>query len=111
MYTKQERENYNLDRKITCKDLEISENQYNYFRRISQAFHSLFEQDCNGELTEEQSEKAFQDLEYKLNKYMQAQNIGLCYYIQSDPRGCALRLSMDEIEADNYNRSGAHAIY
>ena len=110
MYTKKEREQYNHDRDITCKRLNITINQYNWLRRKAKALRNVYENNCNGLYkTEEEYYKAEHDLIYDINVYKQ-ECVELLYaYFQTDPRGASLYLDIKPIPVNNYTH--ANCIY
>lgn len=102
-YSKKQREYYNEQRAVTCERLGITNNQYNWFRRIGTELHKLYEQNCNGELTEGQYE-AYTDVFYdKANQ--KAKELGLHIFYQTDPRGATIYLDRVEIPENNYTRA------
>lgn len=111
MYSKKQREEYNLERDITCELLGITINQYNQFRRMGEALHKLYERQCNGytqqffEDQDNEREQIFNDKATKL-----ATTLGLNIHFQTDPRGATIYLSHELIPENSYNTS-AHCIY
>jgi len=106
MYTKKEREYYNVRRKNVCDRIGINENQYNWLRRKGEELHRLYVADCNGEACPVQ-EAIEQDLYKKIDKYIKPLNL-LIYY-QTDPRGATIYLDKEPIPDNNYTQ--AHCIY
>lgn len=109
VYSKKEREQYNRDRMMTCERLQIRELDYNAFRRLGQKLHSLYEDDCNGLLTEKEYEKDTNVFYEKADKL--AKRLNLYIFYQTDPRGATIYLSKDPIADNNYNRLGSECIY
>jgi len=107
MYTQKQRDYYNIQRENTCKSLGITVNQYNWLRRKGEALHKIYEQNCNGELTESDYEKTSNHFEREARVY--AESLGLKIFFQSDPRGATIYLDTKEIPYNNYNK--AHCIY
>ena len=108
MYTKKEREHYNITRERVCEALSITQNQYNWYRRAGEKLHKLYEDNCNGTfLNEELYEKATQTIEELVNK--RATEQGLFVYFQTDPRGATIYLDNKKIPDNNYTQ--AHCIY
>lgn len=112
MYNAKQREQYNKDRSITCERLGISENQYNAFRRYGQKLHKIYENNCNG-YSDSYEEQADEREEQVINDAIDAKckNLGLEFYLQTDPRGATIYLSKEPIESNNYNRFGSECIY
>jgi hypothetical protein len=48
MFSRIQRENYNIDRQRICEKLGITKNEYNSFRRYGQTLRKLYEDQCNG---------------------------------------------------------------
>lgn len=104
VYSKKEREQYNIDRVRTCERLGIRELDYNAFRRIGQSLHKIYEMDCNGEFKNEP------DYEEAVNDYYKAGNnlakrLNLHIFYQTDPRGATIYLSKEPIPENNYTIS------
>lgn len=108
MYNKKQRENYNLDRDITCERLGITVNQYNQFRRLGSVLHTVYELNCNGDLSEEQYEADTDNVYAQTNRL--AKKLGLHIFYQTDPRGATIYLSHDPIPENSYNTS-AQCVY
>jgi hypothetical protein len=107
-YTKKEREQYNHSRALTCADLGIREHQYNWFRRVGDELHSMYEENCNGAFEScEEYEALTAPLEKKATE--KAQSLGLYIYFQTDPRGATIYLDKEPIAENAYNRS--HCIF
>lgn len=110
-YTKKQRESYNLDREIKCQRLEISKNDYNWFRRVGEELHKYYEFDCNGvdnfgnEWTEEKSQEAEGKLQEKA--ISKATKLGLDIYFQTDPRGGTIYLSKELMTQSTYSSKGS----
>lgn len=110
MYTKKEREQYNHSREIVCKDLGITVNQYNWFRRKGAELNRIYTDNCNGFYeNEDEYEKISAEVETKVSK--RVNDLELFVYFQTDPRGATIYLSKKPIESNDYNRSGSHCIY
>jgi hypothetical protein len=108
MYSKKERADYNRDRAIKCKELNITENQYNWLRRKGEELRRIYTAACNGEIDYGQEyERAVNPLEKSVIKY--AGKLGLFVYFQTDPRGATIYADIKPIPEANYNR--AHCIY
>ena len=99
MYNKKERADYNRDRAIKCKELNITENQYNWLRRKGEELRKLY--------TEADYERAVNPIEKSVIDY--AGKLGLFVYFQTDPRGATIYADIKPIPEANYNR--AHCIY
>ena len=118
-YTAKEREIYNQDRQITCERLGITVNQYNWFRRKGQILHTIYENDCNGHWNErlQKEDTIARDTDEREEQVTndaiasRCKELGLHYFLQTDPRGATIYLSHEPIEHNNYNRSGSHCIY
>jgi len=109
MYTKKEREEYNIYRRIVCEKLGITKNEYNKFRRLANQLHRCYEKFCNGEYpTDAEYEADIRPLEEKIIKL--AKEKGLNVYFQTDPRGAALFLSKESVGPDNYPVVGSAII-
>lgn len=109
-YTKKQRDHYNEDRRITCYHLGITENQYNWFRRMGQTLHKIYEDNCNGLIDDEVEYQnivnpLYAKVEDKANK------LALYVFFQTDPRGATIYLSKEQITDINYNRPGSECIY
>lgn len=103
-YTKQEREYYNQDRDRACTRLGITKNDFNWFRRQGNALHSIYEDNCNGYIpSEEQYEMRTAFYEQKVNK--KANELQLCVYYQTDPRGATIYLDTELIPENSYNNA------
>lgn len=107
-YTKTEREQYNKDREITCNNLGITENQYNWLRRKGQALHKIYEDNCNGFI---QSDEEYFGLTEPIEKevFSYCKKLGLYAYFQTDPRGATIYVDKKPIPENNYNQT--HCIY
>jgi hypothetical protein len=108
MYSTKQREYYNHDRDLVCKALGITKNQYNWFRRIGQDLHKVYENDCNGLYQEEN------EAEHEANRYYgpcdrKVKELGLFIYYQTDPRGVTIYLNTEPMTQSNYNQG--HCIY
>jgi hypothetical protein len=105
-YTKKEREQYNEQRDRIIEKLGIDKNDYNYFRKKGEELHKLYEQDCNGEVTEKRYNKIEKQLMTRINtrlkKIKKEKGLTLYVYIQGDPRGATIYLDNVEIPANNY---------
>lgn len=108
MYTKKERERYNIDRDRACQRLGITKNQYNWLRRKGEELRKVYENDCNGLYkTEEESNLAENRIKmgiwlYRLNN----DNIKkLKWYYQTDPRGATVYLDTVKIPNNNYTQA------
>jgi len=105
-YTNKEREYYNIHRNNVCTKLGITKNQYNWFRRMGNKLHEVYENDCNGLYkTEEESNEAERDIIYKINVYKQECEELLYAYFQTDPRGATIYLDIKPIERNAYNNA------
>jgi len=109
IYLKNEREEYNARREAVCTELNITKNQYNWLRRNGECLHNIYENACNGFLTEEAEEKATDRLYAEIDT--KAKILGLHIFYQTDPRGATIYASKNAIERNNYNRSGCYCIY
>jgi len=105
-YTKQEREEYNIRRERACKQLNITENEYNWLRRKGEELHKVYENNCNGLYkTEQEYNLLVRDLEYKINVYKQECEELLYVYFQTDPRGATIYLDTKPISDSSYNNA------
>lgn len=111
--------------------LEISFSEAVIFRRKAMTLHRWFERECGDSNMymswaierDEKTEKpylvryynngktyrtAIPDLEKGARKAIErrCKELGLFFYIQTDPRGLALYLSREELTSENYNRKG-----
>src|SRR3990167_4882557 len=103
-YTKTEREHYNKDKEITCQQLGITKNQYNWLRRKGQELHRLYEDNCNGAFqNESEYENLVNPIYEDVNTYIK--NLGLFVYYQTDPRGATIYLDKKPIPENNYNQT------
>lgn len=116
-YTRKERAQYNVERQRKCEWLGITKNQYNLFRRLGEKLSRIDTWSCNGTKDNAYNGKnEYTEEEYLRDERLvmetiayQAGLIGLHFYHQSDPRGCALYLDTMEIPRDSY--TSATAIY
>ena len=102
-HTKKEREGYNKSRQRACDVLGITINRYNAYRRLGAELHKIYENNCNGELTEAAYEAAVTPL-YVATERMAAQD-GLHIFFQTDPRGATVYLDKKEIPDNNYTQA------
>jgi hypothetical protein len=100
MYTKQERDMYNKDRDFTCERLGITKNQYNWFRRLSEQLRKTYEDNCNGDIAESEYTTKVSKAEVKITN--RAKELGLYYFLQTDPRGATIYLSKEFVDDTNY---------
>lgn len=107
MYTKKEREQYNHNREIVYKDLGITVNQYNWFRRKGAELNRIYVNNCNG-VYETEDEYFLTISPIELSVEDKAKKLSLFVYFQTDPRGASLYLSNEMMDQSNYNRG--HAI-
>lgn len=101
-YTKKERESYNVHRDWICKRLEITKNQYNWFRRKGEILHKNAEDYCNGVEGAEfdgVAKKTCEDVVIK------ARQLKLYFFHQTDPRGATIYLDKEEIPQNNYTNA------
>ena len=108
-YTKKEREDYNTHRGAVCEILGITKNEYNWFRRLGNSLHKVYEDSCNGTVDENEEELVTGRL-YGLGD-SKAEGLHLHIFYQTDPRGATIYLSNEAIEAHNYYRSGSYCIF
>lgn len=104
MFTKLERERYNENRERACKRLGITKNQYNWFRREGKKLHKIYEDNCNGLLTEKQYENNVEDLELNIS-HKASKKLNLFIYFQTDPRGATIYLDKKIILENSYNEA------
>lgn len=102
-YTKDETKWYNTNRDSVCKTLNITKNQYNYLRRISNAINDLDCKYCNGEIGDYENSSGVYMLIQKAKTYTLKIDRCFNFYHQSDPRGASLYASKNPISRDNYN--------
>lgn len=107
MFTKRQREFYNAHREYVFNHLHITRNQYNWLRRKGLDLHKIYEQNCNGVLSEELYEKLTNKYYKEVETYVKS--LGLYVYFQTDPRGATIYVDAEEIPYNNYTR--AHCIY
>jgi hypothetical protein len=111
MFTKTQREHYNHDRDITCERLGITKNTYNAFRRMGQALHQEYENQCNGfESTADERDSEVREEQLNNQARDLAKQYGLFIFFQTDPRGATIYLSKEPIPYNDYNRA-AQCIY
>ena len=103
MFTKLERERYNEDRERACKRLGITKNQYNWLRRKGEALHKVYEDNCNGTLTEQEYADRSSELEGIILE--KGTELGLFNYFQTDPRGATIYLDTKAIPENNYTQA------
>lgn len=106
MFTKKEREQYNLYRQRVCSMLNITENKYNWLRRKGVELRKVYEDNCNGLYI---SEVEFNCLSSKIEGAIEDYIGELHCYFQTDPRGASLYLDVKEIPLNNYTQ--AYCIY
>lgn len=107
-YTKKEREYYNKDREIVCRNLGITKNNYNWLRRKGEELHRIYEDNCNGAFnTDEEYFGMTEPIEEEVKAYCKP--LGLHVYFQTDPRGATIYADKKLIPDNNYNQ--AHCIY
>jgi hypothetical protein len=107
-YSKKERERYNQNREITCKRLNITKNEYNWFRRKGLYLQDVYVHNCNGSYaTEMEYESNAHGKEAEIEK--KAKELKLFVYLQTDPRGATVYLDTKAIPDNNYNQ--ANCIY
>jgi len=98
---KKEREYYNINRERACKRLDITKNQYNWFRARGNELRSLYCENCNGTIEGN-------DYDYQTNcieERIDARLDGLEVYFQTDPRGATIYLDKEPIPENNYTRA------
>ncbi len=101
-YTKQERNYYNIHRDNACEKLNITVNQYNWFRRFGDRLHKILENDCNGVYTEEESQTLMNVADGEIGNYIRANKLNLYSFFQTDPRGATIYLDTKPIERNRY---------
>lgn len=102
-YTKSQRDYYNAHRQYVLERLGITQNQYNWFRRIGDQLHSLYEQNCNGTIDEQTYEK--QEKYWTDKADTKTLELGLFIYYQTDPRGSTIYLDNNAIPDNNYSKA------
>lgn len=109
-YTKTERQNYIAHRQRVCNELNITVNDYNYFRRLNNDYNKLFTDNCNGVMDEYSYWKQFNHLNAVLISRMARMNrFDINHFIQTDPRGASVYLSLEAMSPMNY--TNGHCIY
>ncbi len=103
MFTKLERQRYNDDRERACKRLGITKNKYNWFRLSGLGLHRVYEDNCNGLLTDTEYETKAENLETLI--FNKAKELKLFVYFQSDPRGATIYLDTKKIPENNYTQA------
>ena len=104
-YTNTDRERYNKDREITCKRLNITENQYNWLRRKGQELRKIYEDNCNGLIhTDDEYFYLTREIEKEVFNYLRRINEGLHVYFQTDPRGATIYVSHVTLHDKDYNQ-------
>lgn len=116
MTAKQQAEWYKKHIEFTLDKLSITQGQYNTLKKYGKILRSLYEDQCNGFLDNNGNwdEKATQEAEKKEKQVTDeimryAKELGLCVYLQTDPRGATIYLDTKEIPENSYNN--AHCIY
>lgn len=110
-YSKKQREEYNRSRALTCANLGITESQYNWFRRIGNQLHSIYEDSCNGLIQYSENKPAeagsYEALTNPLYEKAEAKakSLNLYIYFQTDPRGATIYLDREPIAENAYNRA------
>lgn len=111
MYTKKERQEYNIYREKICQCLGITKNQFNWLRRKGAELQQLFIKDCNGELNlncdNGEYDQFFKPYYRTIDAY--CQELKLYVYYQTDPRGATIYIDKKPIPKNNYNQ--AYCIY
>lgn len=102
-YTKSQREFYNDHRQYVLRELGLTQNQYNWFRRVGDQLHHIYEQSCNGEIDEQTYEELTEPLYKKAQD--KAKELELFIFFQTDPRGATIYLDKKEIPYNNYNKA------
>ncbi len=102
MYSKEEREYYNMHRNNVCESLGLSTTQYNWLRRKGNELHKIYEDRCNGYI-DEQYEPMTTAIERVVDK--KASELGSFIYYQTDPRGSTIYADVKPIQDNNYPRS------
>ncbi len=108
-YTKKEREEYNEYRTSVCEKLGINKTQYNRLRQYQNKMHQLDENNCNGDITEEEYTREINLVYGNIENYLLKINKGLSFFHQSDPRGVSLYIDTKTIQRNNYTT--ANCIY
>ena len=104
-YTKTERDNYNKDREITCKRLNITENQYNWLRRKGQLLHKIYEDNCNGIIQDDDTYFGLTlPIEKEVKAYLRKVNDKLHIFFQTDPRGATIYVSYMTLHDNDYSQ-------
>ena len=103
MYNKKEREYYNEQRERTCDYLGITKNQYNWLRRKGEELRKIYEDNCNGILSELEYETITLKYERLIRDY--AGKLKLLVYFQTDPRGATIYLDKQPIPENNYTQA------
>jgi len=110
MYTKKEREQYNVRRDKICQALGITKNNYNWLRRKGEELHKVYEDNCNGYLEETEYSLKTAKLYIQIDKYLIKNGLQDLYsYYQTDPRGATIYIDNKPIPKNNYNQ--AYCIY
>lgn len=110
-YTKREREEYNQHRDNACGRLGITKAQYNYFRRMGEKLHKVYEMSCNGDIAEDAYDLRTSTTEAEVRQYLIDQKLykknKKVYYVyfQTDPRGATIYLDTQEIPSNNYTQA------
>ncbi len=126
MYTKKERQQYNVSRERICQYLGITKNQYNWLRRKGNDLHTVYEANCNGDYEKEAqlnnpnitAETRYEIdcvrregviYSYLIKNKLNTKDNKMYVYFQTDPRGATLYLDRKAIPENNYTQ--AYCIY
>jgi len=102
MYTKKEREYYNIQRDRNCKELSITKNEYNWLRRKGEALRQEYENECNDtDYVETRKRATILETEIKIKCTMLDINL----YLQGDCRGASVYVSKETIPENNYTQA------
>ena len=105
--SKRQKEWYLKHKEYTFKALRINNNEYNWLRRKGEALRKIYEQSCNGEISDSLYEKLTNKYYKEIDTF--ANSLGLKTFYQTDPRGASLYLDTKDIPKNSYNN--AHCIY
>lgn len=107
MTTKRQKEWYKHHKQVVFTKMRINNNEYNWLRRKAEVLRKIYEQDCNGDLSESLYEKLTNKYYKEIDTF--AHSLGLKTFFQTDPRGASLYIDIEEIPENNY--TNAYCIY
>lgn len=96
-------ERYEHEVILTLDRLQIIRKDYDWFKRQGESLRKLYEDDCNGVISEEMLDVQTSFLYNQINT--KVSELELFVYYQSDPRGSTIYLDRNPIPENNYNQA------